>query len=81
MGRVLDHYMLVYIRLEIIDEGRMTYVLRFRRASAVKLSRIARNSGVQASGVASISLLSLKAEAVVAANLVLGDCLVPRPLF
>jgi hypothetical protein len=81
MGRVLDHYVLVDIRLEIIDEGRMTYVLRFRRASAIKLSLIARNSGVRASGVASISLLSLKAEAVVAANLVLGDCLVPRPLF
>ena len=79
--RVLDHYVQIDIRLEIIDEDRVTEVaLVLPRIRDQILRELHRNSGVRADGVASIDLLRLKAAAVVAANHVLGANLVSEAL-
>jgi flagellar basal body-associated protein FliL len=79
--RVLDHYVLIYIRLEIIDEDRVTEVgLVLPRIRDEIMRELHRNSGVRADGVASIDLLRLKAAAVVPANHVLGENLVRKAL-
>ena len=79
--RVLDHYVLIDIRLEIIDEDRVTEVgLVLPRIRDEIMRELHRNSGVRADGVASIDLLRLKAAAVVPANHVLGENLVRKAL-
>jgi len=79
--RVLDHYVLIDIRLEIIDEDRVTEVaLVLPRIRDEIMRELHRNSGVRADGVASIDLLRLKAAAVVSANHVLGENLVRKAL-
>ena len=79
--RVLDHYVLIDIRLEIIDEDRVTEVALVLPHIRDQIMReLHRNSGVRADGVASIDLLRLKAAAVVAANHVLGANLVRKAL-
>ena len=79
--RVLDHYVLIDIRLEIIDEDRVTEVaLVLPRIRDEIMRELHRNSGVRADGIASIDLLRLKAAAVVPANHVLGANLVRKAL-
>jgi flagellar basal body-associated protein FliL len=78
---VLDHYVLIDIRLEFIDEDRVTEVaLVLPRIRDEIMRELHRNFGLRADGVASIDLLRLKAAAVVSANHVLGENLVRKAL-
>ncbi|MBT4711748.1 MAG: hypothetical protein HOB82_09530 [Alphaproteobacteria bacterium] len=81
LDRALDHYVLIDIRLEIIDEDRVTeVVLVLPRIRDEIMRELHRNSGVRADGIASFDLLRFKAAAVVAANHVLGEQMVRRVL-
>lgn len=81
MDGVLDHYVLIDIRLEIIDEDRTLEVIQVLPRIRDQIMRdLHRNSGARADGIASIDLLRLKAAAVVLANRVLGEALVSRVL-
>ena len=81
LERALDHYVLIDIRLEIIDEDRVTKVAQILpRIRSEIMRELHRNSGARADGVASIDLMRLKASAVAAANHALGENLVRRVL-
>ena len=77
----LERAVLIDIRLEIIDEDRVTEVVRILpRIRSEIMRELHRNSGARADGVASIDLKRLKASAVVAANHALGENLVRKVL-
>jgi flagellar basal body-associated protein FliL len=81
LDRALAHYVLIDIRLKIVDEDCVTEIdLLLPRIRDQIMRELHRNFGVRADGIASIDLLRFKAAAVIAANHVLGEELVRRVL-
>ena len=74
VGRDLDHYVLIDLRLELADENRVLEVTAvLPRIRDLIVRDLHNNPGARADGITSIDLTRLRASALVLANRILGE--------